>query len=232
MNKSPRRKPGDRGTATAAFFLAVMTLATAAFAAEPSPKEQESLAVLRSTAMEAEKAAACKRLAVHGTAASAADLAALLSNEHLASWARIALEAIPGAEVDAALRKAAGSLSGRLLVGVINTIGIRRDAGAVALLESKLTNADAEVAAAAAAALARIGSPEAAKSLAKAAASGSDAMVAACLDAAEQLRLSGNTAAAIAACEAVGGVGEKVSEHRRAQATRTLILGVFSRICG
>ena len=223
-HKSPRRKPGDRGTATAAFFLSVMALATAAFAADPSPKEQESLAVLRSTAAEAEKAAACKRLAVHGTAASAADLAALLSNEHLASWARIALEAIPGAEVDASLRKAAGSLSGRLLVGVINTIGVRRDAGAVALLESKLADADTEVAAAAAAALARIGSPEAAAALAKAAASGRDDVVEACLDSAEQLRLAGNTAAAIAACDTVRGLGDKVSEHRRAQAMRTAIL--------
>jgi HEAT repeat protein len=207
-----------------ALVVAALAFAASAPAAEPSPKELESLAVLRSAATEAEKAAACKRLAVHGTAASAADLAALLSNEHLASWARIALEAIPGAEVDAALRTAAGSLSGRLLVGVINTIGARRDAGAIALLESRLADADAEVAAAAAAALARIGSPEAATALAKAAASGSDAMVAACLDAAEQLRLSGNTAAAIAACEAVRVVGDKVSEHRRAQATRTVIL--------
>jgi len=209
-------------------FLAVMiaftTLATAGFAAEPPPKEQESLAVLRSTAAEAEKAAACKRLAVHGTAASATDLASLLSNEHLASWARIALEAIPGAEVDAALRKAAGSLSGRLLVGVINTIGVRRDAAAIILLESKLPDPDPEVAAAAAAALARIGTPEAAVVLAKAAASGRDDAVEACLDSAEQLRLVGNTAAAIAACDTVRGLGDKVSERRRAQATRTTVL--------
>ena len=58
--------------------------ASLAPAAEPSPNEQQPLAVLRSDAPEAEKAAACKRLAVVGTAASAADLAALLSNEHLA----------------------------------------------------------------------------------------------------------------------------------------------------
>ena len=205
-------------------LLAALAFTATATAAAPAPKEQEALAVLRSNAAEAEKAAACKRLAVVGTAASAADLAALLPNEHLASWARIALEAIPGAEVDASLRKASGSLSGRLLVGVLNTIGVRRDAAAVALLEARLADADAEVAAAAAAALARIGSPEAAGALKKAAASGRDSMVEACADAAEQLRLAGDAAAAIAACDAVLGLRDIASEQRRAQATRTAIL--------
>lgn len=229
MNRSVRSpdvpvSPGFHAGMLVALVVAALAFAASAPAAEPTPKEQESLAVLRSTAAEAEKAAACKRLAVHGTAASAGDLAALLSNDHLASSARIALEAIPGAEIDAVLRTSAGSLSGRLLVGVINTIGVRRDGGAVRLLESRLTDADAEVAAAAAAALARIGSPEAATALTKAAASGRDAMVAACLDAGERLRLAGNATAAIAACEAVRALGDAVSEHRRAQATRTVIL--------
>jgi len=207
-----------------ALLLSSASLAATAPAAAPAPKEQEALAVLRSDAPEAEKAAACKRLAVVGTAASATDLAALLSHEHLASWARIALEAIPGDEVDAALHETAGSLSGRLLVGVINTIGVRRDAGAIALLEARLADADAEVAAAAAAALARIGSPAASGALNKAAASGRDSMVEACADAAEQLRLAGDASAAIAACDAVLGLRDKASEHRRAQATRTAIL--------
>ncbi|MFM8706316.1 MAG: FG-GAP repeat domain-containing protein [Planctomycetia bacterium] len=202
----------------------VATLATAGLSAEPTPAEREPLAVLRSTAGEAEKAAACKRLAVVGSPAAAGDLAALLSNPHLASWARIALEAIPGAEVDAKLRTAAGTLSGRLLVGVINTIGIRRDPAALPLLEAKLADGDADVAAAAAAALARIGTPAAAAVLAKAAAGGRDAMVEACLDAAEQLRLAGDASAAIAACEPVRGLGDKLAEHRLAQATRTAIL--------
>jgi HEAT repeat protein len=212
----------------AATLLAGASLAAAACAAEPAvqeqEQEQESLAVLRSAAPEAEKAAACKRLAVVGTAASAADLAALLSNEHLASWARIALEAIPGAEVDAAVRKAAGSLSGRRLVGVINTLGVRRDADAIPLLEARLADADAEVAAAAAAALARIGTPAAAGAIAKAMTTGRESMIEGCADAGEQLRLAGDNAAAILACEGVLALGDKAAEHRRAQATRTLIL--------
>jgi hypothetical protein len=76
-------------------------------AAEPTAKEQELLAVLRSDAPEADKAITCKYLAVYGSSAAIADLAKLLGNPHLASWARIPLEVIPGPEADSALRAAA-----------------------------------------------------------------------------------------------------------------------------
>ena len=93
------------------------------------------------------------------------ELAKLLSNEQLASWARIALEVIPGPAADEALRKATESLQGRLLIGTINSIGVRRDAGAVELLSARLSDKDADVASAAAVALGRIGNAAAAKSL-------------------------------------------------------------------
>lgn len=128
-------------------------------------QEQELLILLRSDAPPAEKALACKGLAIHGSAKSVPDLAKLLPNQQLSSWARIAIEAIPGDEADEALRTAADSLKGRLLVGMINSIGIRRDAKAVDLLTSKLKDAAAEVASAAAVALGRIGNPAATKSL-------------------------------------------------------------------
>ena len=79
----------------------------------------------------AEKAITCKRLAIYGTQEAVPALAPLLANEELASWARIALEAIPGPAADGALRDAMGKVQGRLLVGVINSIGYRRDAQAV-----------------------------------------------------------------------------------------------------
>ena len=66
------------------------------------------------------------------------ELAKLLADEQLASWARIALEAIPGPAADEALRKAPDSLKGKLLVGTINSIGVRRDAGAVDPLTAPL----------------------------------------------------------------------------------------------
>jgi hypothetical protein len=64
-------------------------------------KEQKLIAVLQSDAAPQEKAIACKRLAVYGTKDAVPALAALLSNEQLASWARIALEAIPDPAGDA-----------------------------------------------------------------------------------------------------------------------------------
>src|SRR5436305_9442994 len=104
------------------FSLLILAIAIAiqpAHGQTASPKnERELIAVLRSDAPEAEKALACKHLSVYGSSEAVSDLAKLLSNERLASWARIALEAIPGTAVDEALRKATDSLQGKLLVGV------------------------------------------------------------------------------------------------------------------
>ncbi len=146
----------------------LLTVSTSTYADDrnASPdKERELLAVLESDSPGAEKAITCKLLAIHGSAAAVPQLARLLENEQLSSWARIALEAIPGPEAKAALRHATNSLTGRLLVGTINSIGVGRDAEAVDLLVTRLQDPDAEVASAAAVALGRIGNPAAAKAL-------------------------------------------------------------------
>src|SRR5262245_51510029 len=97
-----------------------LTLALAGVSLGQTPKtEPELLAILRSDAPKAEKAVACKNLAVYGSNAAVADLAKLLSDEQLASWARTPLEAIPGDAASEALRKASESLEGKLLVGVL-----------------------------------------------------------------------------------------------------------------
>jgi hypothetical protein len=83
----------------------------------PAEKQRQLIAILKSEAKPAEKAVACKRLAVYGTKDAVPALAPLLSDKHLASWARIALEAIPGSAADAALLEAAGKLHGNLLIG-------------------------------------------------------------------------------------------------------------------
>ena len=101
-------------------------------------KESDLIGVLKSDSPPGDKAIACKRLAIYGSAEAAPELAKLLSDDSLASWARIALEAIPGAKVDEALRKASESLQGRLLIGTINSIGVRRDAGAVETMNTRL----------------------------------------------------------------------------------------------
>jgi len=107
----------------AAALVAAPGLVPSALRADDAGREAELLAVLRSDKPEADKALACKGLAVHGGAAAVPDLAKLLDNERLASWARIPLEAIPATACDAALRDAAGRLSGKLLVGVVNSLG-------------------------------------------------------------------------------------------------------------
>ena len=97
----------------AAALLLAMSLPVVA-----ADKEADLLGVLRGDAAAAEKAIACKKLAVYGSKAAVPELAKFLSNPQLASWARIALEAIPGAEADEALRKSTESLEGNLLIGV------------------------------------------------------------------------------------------------------------------
>ena len=131
----------------------------------PAEKERTLIGVLQSQAPADEKAITCKQLAIYGTKDAVPALAPLLSDPRLASWARIALEAIPGPAPEAALRDAMGSLQGKLLIGVINSIAVRRDPKAVSGLIKKLKDADPEVASTAAVALGRIGGAKAAKAL-------------------------------------------------------------------
>ena len=128
-------------------------------------KQRQLIGVLQSDAPPAEKAITCKHLAIYGTRAAVPALAPLLADKDLASWARIALEAIPDPAAADALRAAMGKLTGRLLIGAINSIAVRRDAKAVDQLTGKLKDADAGVASAAAEALGRIGGNPAAKAL-------------------------------------------------------------------
>lgn len=172
QNPTPRLHPLPRRRAAAQWvgLALVMVLGlVGGWAAEPgSDKARKALAVLQSDAAPADKAFACKQLAIWGGPEAVPALAPLLADEQLASWARIALEAIPGAAADAALREAAQRLTGLRLVGVINSIGVRRDPQATELLLAKLKDADPEVAAAAAVALGRIGGPQAAQALSSA----------------------------------------------------------------
>ncbi len=111
------------------------------------------------------RAKACQRLAVVGDKSAVPALAALLADPRLAHYARFGLEPIPDPSADDALRDALKKLKGTLLVGVINSVGYRRDAKAVGALAKLLYDGDSEIAQAAAAALGRIGGPQAAKIL-------------------------------------------------------------------
>ncbi len=125
-------------------------------AAKEVPTEKQLLETLHSGAP-ADKAIACKQLAIYGSKAAVPELAKLLPNKELSSWARIALEAIPDPSADAALIDATKSLKGELLVGTINSIGVRRSAGAIDALANCIGDSDSQVACASAVALGKIG---------------------------------------------------------------------------
>lgn len=189
-------------------------------------KQRELIAVLQSNAPKAEKAIPCKQLAIYGTAEAVPTLMGLLADEELASWARIALEAIPGPAADEALREAMGMLQGRLLVGAINSIGVRRDARAVDGLVRKLNDADADVASAAAVALGHIGGDRAAaaltQALTKAPAAVRSAVAEGAILCAEGYLTQGKAAEAVKLYDAVRGA--EVPNQRHLEAIRGAIL--------
>jgi HEAT repeat protein len=127
--------------------------------------EAQLLAVLKSEAPQQEKAEACRQLAHLATKDAVPVLAGMLGDEKLSHMARYAMETIADPSADEALREAAGKLKGRPLVGVITSLGVRKDAKAVPALAGMLASEDAEVASAAARALGSIAAPEAAEAL-------------------------------------------------------------------
>lgn len=131
-------------------------------------QEAELIAVLKSNASRKDKADACRILARIGTKNAIAPLVALLGDAEHSHMARYGLETIPDNTVDEALRDALGTLKGRLLTGVIGSLGVRRDGKAVKPLAKLLNCSDALVARAAARALGSIGTAAAAKALGKA----------------------------------------------------------------
>ncbi len=152
--------------------LALVASASMAFAQNTptlAPANETALvSILKSDASEKAKMDACRQLAVIGGKEAVAPLAALLTDEKLSHMARYGLETIPDPSVDKAFRDALAQTQGRLLVGVISSIGVRRDIKAIEPLSGLLTHADADVAQAAARALGKIGTASAAKAIAQA----------------------------------------------------------------
>ncbi len=107
----------------------------------------------------------CRKLSLVGSGECVPTVAHLLTDEKLSHMARYALERIPDDAAVAAMREALPKVKGRQKTGVINSLGVRRDAKAVPALVDLLGDSDKEIAAAAAAALGSIGGAEAAKAL-------------------------------------------------------------------
>ncbi|MCX5655812.1 MAG: hypothetical protein NTY65_14330, partial [Planctomycetota bacterium] len=150
--------------------------------------EAKLLALLKSpgTAVDA-KRYFCRYLAIVGSSESVPALAALLGDEKLSDPARIALEPMRDPAAGAALRQALGQpaghgtpavpgVKGKLLAGVIGSVGARRDAPAVPALAALTGDADADVARSAVAALGAIGTSDAAKALDEVAAKAPEAL--------------------------------------------------------
>lgn len=156
--------------------------------------EAGALAVLASDTQM--KARACQALAVVGGPESVLSLAALLGNQELASYARTALEVIDDPSAGKALRAALPNLNGRLLSGVITSLGVRGDEAAVPAIQQLAVNADTGVAKSALAALARIGTEEAISTIVESLNKGPSALrisaAHAALAAAEELATNGN----------------------------------------
>jgi HEAT repeat protein len=182
-------------------------------------------AVLTSGAGQKEKVDACRGLALIGTKDAVPALASLLADEKLSHMARYGLEPIPDPAVDEALRDALGKLKGRPLVGVIGSIGARRDAKAVEPLAKLLEDPDADVVRTAARALGKIGTPEAAKllgeKLAGAPATLRRGVADACLACAEAFVAQGKRDEAAAMYEQVAKAD--LPRHFRVAATHGLI---------
>ncbi|MHA1600683.1 MAG: HEAT repeat domain-containing protein [Alphaproteobacteria bacterium] len=142
--------------------------AVQSFAQTVPAKQDEAklIAVLKSAdASHKEKVDACRGLSFIGTKKAIPALAALLGDEKLSHMARYGLEPISDPAVDEAFRAALGKLKGMPLVGVIGSVGVRRDTQAVKLLIPMLENSDPEIAHATARALGNIGNSDAAKAL-------------------------------------------------------------------
>jgi HEAT repeat protein len=110
----------------------------------------------------------CEQLSIIGSTEEVPALSKLLTDEDLSHMARFALERIPGSAADAALRDALSKTKGETLVGIVNSLGERRDHDAAEDLIKLMVDTDVTVAVPAAAALGKIGGPDVVNALARA----------------------------------------------------------------
>jgi HEAT repeat protein len=182
--------------------------------------ESEHLAKLQDEdASYFEKSNACKRLAVVGTETAVPVLADLLGDEKLAHLARYALEPNPSPEVDLVFLASLKTLKGKMLVGVINSIANRGKVDSLVPLSKLMAVDDSRVAAAAAHAIARLGTPQAAKILGK---SKPEQFAAACLVCGKTLAAQGHESEAVNLLKQLV-IFTKADEHVRTAAMLQLV---------
>jgi HEAT repeat protein len=166
----------------------------------------------------------CRKLAIVGTAVSVPSLAALLEAQATSHMARYALERINSPQAGESLRNALRTTQGKQKIGVITSLGARRDGEAVAALAGLLGDSDRGVSRAAALALGTIGSSEAADALQRAPQAGmgdKQAVIDGLLGCAESMLRDGKRANAQSIYESMSGEGN--SRLIRLAATRGLL---------
>ncbi len=105
---------------------------------------------------------ACRQLGTIGSKKSIEPLATLLhGDERLAHMARYGLETNPDSAVDEVLRKAMDGAKGRNLMGIMLSLGERRDTKSIDLIAKHLGSPDKEISGFAAKSLGQIGTKEA-----------------------------------------------------------------------
>ncbi len=132
-----------------------------------NPRERKRLAARLAALLEADATPAakwfvCKQLWRVGSADVVPTVARLLANNETADMARYALERMPCWEAGAALHEALGKAQGAVKVGIINSLGERRERFVAADLGRLAGDSDRAVAGAAILALGKIGGPQAA----------------------------------------------------------------------
>jgi len=186
-----------------------------AAAADPARRRQAAGALARSLAAQVTtdyKKFACEQLGLIGTDAEVSALAGLLEDKALSLAARSALQRMAGEASLAAMRAALAKADGERKVGLICSLGERRDAKAAKAIAEALTDKDPVTAGAAVDALGKIGGPVAVEALSAAGAKLPGELAPRLADAllrcAEGLRAAGERAAAAAIYEHLSVPGQ------------------------
>jgi HEAT repeat protein len=165
VDNAPPARPAPGSAILKVAALPVIFCLFLSSASGQARSEQQLIDILRSGAGLREKDAACAELKRAGTLLSVPALAGLLPDRDLSHAARYALETMPGPEAGEALVGALAKTGGLVRAGIIQSLGRRREIGAIPALKALLIDPDAGTSAAAASALGRIGGAAAIDSL-------------------------------------------------------------------
>lgn len=172
---------------------------------------------------------AVRMLWLVGGEASVAGLEKLLGEAKTVHVACYGLNRIPGAKVSAALEKALSNAQGRSAVTILDVLGSRGEEMAAAAIVGRLSDKDGVVVEAAASALAKLGTAEAAKAIAACRTGGGRGRVGvtlAYLECAQRMGARGDRAGAIAIVRELLSADEERVALRGALATLVGLGGV------